>query len=148
MATYRLFLIAILMASFQLALAAGPVEGDKEPLVFTDLEQEMRFTQLTLELRCLVCQNQNLADSDAPLAQDLRKEIYDMLQAGKSDEEIKTFMVERYGDFVLYRPPVQSNTMALWVMPGVILLIGAIGVIIAVRRRNRLLAEQQKEGSN
>lgn len=148
MATYRLFLITILMASFQLAVAAGPVEGDKEPLVFTDLEQEMRFTQLTLELRCLVCQNQNLADSDAPLAQDLRKEIYDMLQAGKSDDEIKTFMVERYGDFVLYRPPVQGNTLALWVMPVVTLLIGAMGVFIAVRRRNRLLAEQQKEGSN
>ena len=148
MSMYRLILITILMASFQLALAAGPVEGDKEPLVFTDLEQEMRFAQLTLELRCLVCQNQNLADSDAPLAQDLRKEIYDMLQAGKSDEEIKTFMVERYGDFVLYRPPVQGNTVALWVMPGVILLIGAIGVTIAIRRRNRLLAKQQEEGSN
>lgn len=148
MAMHRFFLIAILMASFQLALAAGPVEGDKEPLVFTDLEQEMRFTQLTLELRCLVCQNQNLADSDAPLAQDLRKEIYDMLQAGKSDDEIKTFMVERYGDFVLYSPPVQGNTLALWVMPAVILLVGAIGVFVAIRRRNRLLAEQQKEGSN
>ena len=108
----------------------------------------MRFNQLTLELRCLVCQNQNLADSDAPLAQDLRKEIYDMLQAGKNDEEIKSFMVERYGDFVLYRPPVQGNTLALWVMPGVILLIGAIGVFVVIRRRNRLLAEQQKEGSN
>ena len=148
MAMQRIFLIAILMAAFQLALAAGPVEGDKEPLVFADLEQEMRFNQLTLELRCLVCQNQNLADSDAPLAQDLRKEIYDMLQAGKNDDEIKSFMVERYGDFVLYRPPVQGNTLALWVMPGVILLIGAIGVFVVIRRRNRLLAEQQKEGSN
>lgn len=122
MAMQRIFLIAILMAAFQMALAAGPVEGDKEPLVFADLEQEMRFNQLTLELRCLVCQNQNLADSDAPLAQDLRKEIYDMLQAGKNDDEIKSFMVERYGDFVLYRPPVQGNTLALWAMPGAILL--------------------------
>ena len=148
MALHRTILIAILMACFQLALAAGPVEGDKEPLVFADLDQEMRFNQLTLELRCLVCQNQNLADSDAPLAQDLRKEIYDMLQAGKNDDEIKSFMVERYGDFVLYRPPVQGNTLALWVMPVVILLVGAIGVFVAVRRRNRLLAEQQKEGSN
>ena len=120
----------------------------QEPLVFDNPEQEARYNQLTLELRCLVCQNQNLADSDAPLAQDLRKEIYDMLQAGKNDDEIKTFMVERYGDFVLYRPPVQGNTLALWVMPVVILLIGAIGVFVAVRRRNRLLAEQQKEGSN
>lgn len=148
MAMHRLFIISVLMAVFQLALAAGPVEGDKEPLVFSDLEQEMRFNQLTLELRCLVCQNQNLADSDAPLAQDLRKEIYDMLQDGRSDNEIKTFMVERYGDFVLYRPPVQGNTLALWAMPVATLMIGAVGVFIAIRRRNRLLAEQQKEGSN
>lgn len=148
MAMNRIIFTAILVAFFQLAIAAGPVEGDKEPLVFSNLEQEMRFNQLTLELRCLVCQNQNLADSDAPLAQDLRKEIYDMLQAGRNDDEIKTFMVDRYGDFVLYSPPIQGNTLALWVMPAVILFIGGIGVFIAVRRRNRLLADQHKGGSN
>ena len=85
----------------------------KEPLIFMNPEQEARYNELTLELRCLVCQNQNLADSDAPLAQDLRKEIYDMMQAGRSNEEIKTFMVDRYGDFVLLRPPWQPNTYML-----------------------------------
>lgn len=144
----RILIIAIFLTCTQLAIAAGPVEGDKEPLVFDSMEQEERFNELTLELRCLVCQNQNLADSDAPLAQDLRKEIFDMLQAGESNDGIKTFMIDRYGDFVLYRPPVQGNTLALWVMPIIILLVGAIGVFIAVRRRNHNLTEQNQEGSN
>jgi cytochrome c-type biogenesis protein CcmH len=118
----------------------------QEPLVFDSVEQELRYQQLTLELRCAVCQNQTLADSDAPLAQDLRKEIYDMMQAGRSDEEIKSFMVARYGDFVLYRPPMQGNTLALWVIPGVLLFIGTIAVFLTIRRRNRLLAAQRGEG--
>ncbi len=108
---------------------------DPEPLEFESLEQEMRFNALTMELRCTVCQNQNLADSDAPLAQDLRRRIHDMMLEGRSDDEIKTFLVERYGDFVLYRPPFQGNTMALWMIPGVLLLIGAIGVFVVVRKR-------------
>jgi cytochrome c-type biogenesis protein CcmH len=143
----RFFLIIILLASFPLS-AAGPVEGDKEPLVFASTEQEARFKHLTIELRCLVCQNQNLADSDAPLAQDLRKEIFDMLQAGKGDEEIKTFMVDRYGDFVLYRPPVQGNTLLLWVMPALFLFVGAIAVVVAVRKRNLKLAAQRQGASD
>jgi cytochrome c-type biogenesis protein CcmH len=142
----RLFLITLMLLPIHL-LAAGPVEGDKEPLVFSSTEQEERFKDLTLELRCLVCQNQNLADSDAPLAQDLRKEIFDMLQAGQGDEEIKTFMVERYGDFVLYRPPVQGNTLALWAMPVLFLFVGAIAVFVAVRKRNLRLAEQRQGAS-
>ena len=128
------------------ALAQGPRGEDKEPLVFESAEQEARYKDLTLELRCLVCQNQNLADSDAPLAQQLRGEIFDMLQEGQSDEEITGFMVERYGDFVLYRPPLQGNTLALWVMPLAVLLIGAIGVALTVRNRSRkLAAAKQKE---
>ena len=142
----RLILILFLVLMSPAALAV--VESDKEPLVFESAEQEERYNDLTLELRCLVCQNQNLADSDAPLAQDLRKEIFDMMQAGRSDDEIKTFMVERYGDFVLYRPPMQGNTLALWVLPLVILLVGAIGVFFTVRNRNRKLAALQQEGSN
>ena len=110
----------------------------KEPLEFTSAEQESRFETLTQELRCLVCQNQNLADSDAPLAHDLRQEIFEMMQAGQSDEEIKTFLVDRYGDFVLYRPPVKGNTLALWLMPAALFVIGATVVAFAVRRRSRL----------
>ena len=116
----------------------------QEPLVFEDLEQEARYKQLTEELRCLVCQNQNLADSDAPLAQDLRKEIYEMMQSGQSNEQIKTFLVDRYGDFVLYRPAMKGNTLALWLMPGVLLGVGGIAVFFTVRNRNRKLAAQRQ----
>ncbi|MDT8321406.1 MAG: cytochrome c-type biogenesis protein [Xanthomonadales bacterium] len=119
----------------------------QEPLVFDSAEQEERYKELTVELRCAVCQNQNLADSDAPLAQDLRQEIYKMMQAGKSDDQIKQFMVERYGDFVLYRPPVKGNTLALWLLPGILLGVGAIVVFFTVRNRNRRLAAQSEEGS-
>ena len=117
----------------------------KEPLIFMNPEQEARYNELTLELRCLVCQNQNLADSDAPLAQDLRKEIYDMMQAGQSNEEIKTFLVDRYGDFVLYKPPVKGNTLALWLAPAVLLLGGGLVVVLIVRKRTRMFAENKKE---
>jgi cytochrome c-type biogenesis protein CcmH len=119
----------------------------QEPLVFDSPEQEERYNQLTLELRCLVCQNQNLADSDAPLAQDLRKEIHKMMQAGQSNDQIKTFLVERYGDFVLYRPAMKGNTLALWLAPGILLGIGGIVVFFTVRNRNRKLAAQKQEGS-
>ncbi len=120
----------------------------QEPLVFSDPEKEARYNELTVELRCLVCQNQNLADSDAPLAHSLRKEIYDMLQAGQSDDQIKSFMVDRYGDFVLYRPAVGGNTLLLWLFPGILLLIGAVVVFFTVRSRNRKLTAQRQEGSN
>lgn len=119
-----------------------------EPLVFDDPEQEARYNQLTLELRCMVCQNQNLADSDAPLAQDLRKEIYGMMIAGQSDDQIKTFLVERYGDFVLYRPAMKGNTLALWLTPVVLLGGGAVLVFFTVRNRNKKLAAQRQEGTS
>ncbi|MBT8047833.1 MAG: cytochrome c-type biogenesis protein CcmH [Xanthomonadales bacterium] len=118
----------------------------QEPLVFDTPEQEARYQQLTVELRCLVCQNQNLADSDAPLARDLREEIYGMMMAGQDNEQIKTFLVDRYGDFVLYRPEIKGNTLALWLLPGVLLAIGAIALFFTVRSRNRKLAAQRQEG--
>lgn len=130
----RLFCKAAFMLA--LVLIALPLLA-QEPLRFESPEQELRFNELTMELRCAVCQNQSLADSDAPLAHDLRAEIHEMLLAGQSDDEIKSFMVARYGDFVLYRPPMKSNTIALWIMPAFILLIGAIGVFVAVRKRSR-----------
>jgi cytochrome c-type biogenesis protein CcmH len=131
----KLIAIALLMATPLLA---------QEPLVFENAAQETRYNDLTLELRCLVCQNQNLADSDAPLAQDLRQEIYEMMMAGQTDEQIKAFMVDRYGDFVLYRPPVQGNTLALWVLPVVLLVFGAVVVGFTVRNRNRKIAAQNE----
>ena len=119
----------------------------QEPPVFDSPEQEQRFADLTEELRCTVCQNQNLADSDAQLARDLRQEIYEMLTAGRTDDEIKSFLVERYGDFVLYRPPMQGNTLALWAIPAALLFGGAVAVIFIVRNRNRKLAEQRQQGN-
>jgi cytochrome c-type biogenesis protein CcmH len=119
----------------------GPaqIQVNQEPLVFESTEQEERFNRLTLELRCLVCQNQNLADSDAPLAHDLREEIHEMMIAGRTDEEIKTFLVERYGDFVLYKPPVKGNTLVLWAAPILLLLVGG-GIVATVVRRQGALA--------
>lgn len=135
---------------FILSLLAGvsawaQLEVNQEPLVFASQEQQERFKRLTEELRCLVCQNQNLADSDAPLAHDLRDEIFNMMQLGKTDDEIKSFLVERYGDFVLYRPPVKGNTLILWLAPGLILLIGAVVIGVSVSKRKRLLAQPARE---
>lgn len=135
----------IKLTAILVALSVMPVSAS-EPLVFDSPEQEARYQKLTVELRCMVCQNQNLADSDAPLAQDLRKEIYDMMMAGRDDEYIKTFLVDRYGDFVLYRPELKGNTLALWLAPGVLLLIGAVALFFTVRNRNRKLAAQRQEG--
>lgn len=130
-----------------LAALAAATALAQEPPVFDTLEQEMRFAELTAELRCTVCQNQNLADSDAQLAQDLRAEIHQMILAGRSDEQIKSFLVERYGDFVLYRPPMQGNTLALWAIPIVLLFVGALAVTFVVRNRNRKLAQQRQAGN-
>ena len=131
--------------AFFLLLLSGSAFA-QEPLEFDTAEQEARFQQLTLELRCLVCQNQNLADSDAELARDLREEIYEMMMAGQDNEQIKTFLVDRYGDFVLYRPALGGNTLLLWLMPGILLGIGAIVILFTVRNRKRQLAAQSQEG--
>ena len=125
------FFLAILLSSISVA----QIKVDQEPLVFDNPQQQERFNKLTEELRCLVCQNQNLADSDAPLAHDLRSELFDMMQAGKTDDEIKSFLIERYGDFVLYRPPVQGNTLVLWLAPVFLLLGGGAVVVFGIRKR-------------
>ncbi len=132
-----IFLILALGLSASVLAQSSPVQ---EPLKFENAQQEERFNHLTRELRCLVCQNQNLADSDAQLAHDLRSEVHEMLLAGKSDDEIKQFMVDRYGDFVLYRPPVQENTFLLWLAPIVLLFGGAIVLFVIIRKRVALLA--------
>lgn len=97
--------------------------------------QRERFRELTTELRCLVCQNQSLADSDALLAQELRREVLALMKAGKTNDEIRAFLVYRYGDFVLYDPPVDARTIALWFGPIALLLAGGTGFWIALRRR-------------
>ncbi len=104
---------------------------------FDDPEKEARYRVLVAELRCLVCQNQNLADSNAELAQDMRRQTYKMIQEGSSNEEIVTFMVQRYGDFVLYRPPLKPSTALLWAGPFAIFTIGVSVLMLFIRRRNK-----------
>jgi cytochrome c-type biogenesis protein CcmH len=108
-----------------------------EPMPFKDHTQELRFQQLTHQLRCPMCQNESLADSNAPIARDLRNQIFQMMQQGKSDEEIKQYLVARYSRFVLYDPPLTPGTWLLWFGPLLILLGGAGVVVLAIRRRNR-----------
>ncbi len=111
-----------------------------DPLPFQDRAEEVRFQKLTRQLRCLVCQNQDLADSDADLAKDLRKQVFEMMRAGKSDDEIKAFLVARYNDFVLYDPPLKPGTYLLWFTPFALVAIGAVVVLRILRRRARQAA--------
>ena len=97
---------------------------------------EQRLINISEEMRCLVCQNESLAGSRSDLANDLRREIRTLIKEGKSDDQIRNFMVERYGDFVLYRPPVKPITWILWIGPFVILMMGIAGLFIYLRRRN------------
>jgi cytochrome c-type biogenesis protein CcmH len=126
----RSFAVALLMA----ALAATALAA-VEPYPFSDPGREARFRALLLELRCLVCQNQTLSDSDADLAQDLRQQVYEMINQGRSDSEIVDYMVARYGDFVLYRPPVKTTTYALWVGPFLLFATGVWVLVRMVKRR-------------
>ncbi len=110
-----------------------------EPLPFRSSLEERRFRALVSELRCTVCQNESLAESTAPLARDLRMEVFAMLQDGRADMEIRQFMVERYGDFVLYRPPLAGHTLLLWFGP-ILLLIGSlIGAFFVIKNRRQAL---------
>jgi cytochrome c-type biogenesis protein CcmH len=120
-----------------LLLFSTAIHARIETHAFNSPEDEARYQQLTEELRCLVCQNQNLADSNAELAQDLRNQTYEMVQAGKSNEEIVAYMVQRYGDFVLYRPPLRPATFLLWGGPFLILAIGVIILLAFIRRRTK-----------
>ncbi len=129
--------LLILLLAFSVSVFA------QEPFVFENQQQQDRFNQLTQELRCLVCQNQNLADSDAPLAYDLRRELHAMLMAGQSNEQIKQFLVARYGDFVLYRPPLQKNTWLLWLAPLFLLLGGALVLRYSIKKRSALFDAEQ-----
>ncbi len=112
------------------------VNANDEPVEFSDTKLEQRYHSLIEETRCLVCQNQSLADSHAELAQDLRKDIYDMVVSGKNDEEIIQFLVDRYGDFVLYRPPLKESTWLLWFGPFLFLLIGLFAAIIIIKKQS------------
>lgn len=124
-----------------IGLISGSVwAGEAKPLGEDPLV-EARLKHLAVELRCLVCQNQTLADSNAPLAEDLRREVREMIVKDMSDQEIIDFLVERYGDFVLYRPPLKATTTLLWVGPFVLLAVGATALVITLRRRARKVVD-------
>ncbi|WP_339829643.1 cytochrome c-type biogenesis protein [uncultured Arenimonas sp.] len=108
-----------------------------EPIEFRDAAEEARFRDLAAELRCVMCQNQSLADSDAQIAHDLRLQVLELMREGKTDDEIKDYLVARYSEFVLYSPPVRPATWLLWFGPAALLLGGAVVVVVVVKRRSR-----------
>jgi cytochrome c-type biogenesis protein CcmH len=131
---FSLFILCLL-----LPMAAYAID----PIAFKNDSEEARFQALAKELRCLVCQNESLADSTAGLAQDLRHDVITQMRDGKNDAEIKTYMTDRYGDFILYNPPIKPRTWLLWFGPFVLLLTG--GIMIAYIIRSRKPAVQQEK---
>lgn len=139
----RRLLLALVFAGFFGSTAALPVAAEEAAPLAADPVAEKRLLELSNELRCLVCQNQTIADSNAELAVDLRREIRGMIQAGKTNPEIIDFMVVRYGDFVLYRPPVKGITLLLWGGPVGLMLLGLFMLLRYLRRRARRIAADQ-----
>ncbi len=132
-------LLALLMAAALPAPAQQPLH-DPRPLAFRDAAEEARFHDLAAQLRCVQCQNQSLADSNAQIAQDLRREVLQLMQQGLDDAQIKQFLVARYGEFVLYQPPLQPGTWLLWGGPLLLLAAGGVVVLGIVRRHGRNVA--------
>jgi len=128
-------LVALLLA------CAGAAAKEAEPAV-ADPVLEARVMRIAAELRCLVCQNQTIADSHSGLAEDLRREVREQLRRGATDEQVVQFMTDRYGDFVRYRPAFKSSTALLWVGPAVLLVIGLGALALVLRRRTKLAPDQ------
>ena len=129
--------LCLAFAGIAAAMPVSQAISDPSPLVFRDHAEETRFRALTEQLRCVMCQNQSLADSNALIAQDLRREVLGLMRQGKSDEEIKAFLVARYTDFVLYEPRVAPTTWLLWFGPLLLLAAGAFVVVRIVGRHGR-----------
>jgi len=127
--------LVVLFVFMVTVISSQAIASPADTYVFKDKVTEIRFNALNKELRCPKCQNQNLADSNSPIAADLRREVYELLQQGKADIEIVDFMVARYGEFVLYRPRVSSLTYILWYGPAGLLFVGVIVVVIILRRK-------------
>lgn len=139
----RLLFITLCAFSFSISVAKDAAPLADDPLT------EQRLISISEEMRCLVCQNESLAGSRSDLANDLRREIRILIKEGKSDDQIRTFMVERYGDFILYRPPVKPITWLLWIGPFVILLIGIVVLLSYLRSRNsRVLSPVLTDADN
>ena len=127
---------------FLILLALGSALGKEAIPMAEDPVVEQRLIAISEELRCLVCQNESLAGSRADLALDLRRELRALIKQGQTDEQIKEFMVSRYGDFVLYRPPVKPTTWVLWLGPFVLMLAGVAALVVYLRRRSREVANE------
>lgn len=130
----RILLMLCLLVCVSLP-AFAQVNSDSAPLQFQDKSEEARFHALAAELRCVMCQNQSLADSNALIALSLRHEVLELMRKGNSDAQIKDFLVARYGEFVLYKPRVEPSTWLLWLGPLVLLLAGAGVVAVLIRKR-------------
>ena len=137
---------SLLVLTIMLSLGPAAWAGEAQP-VAADPALEERVTALATELRCLVCQNQTLADSNAPLAVDLRNQIRDRMREGASEHDIIAFMVERYGDFVLYRPPWKATTLLLWLGPVLLMLGGLAALYYRLARRQREEAKPALSGA-
>jgi cytochrome c-type biogenesis protein CcmH len=124
-----------------LLLVSGSAWAGEARPIGDDPAVEARLKQLASELRCLVCQNQTLADSNAPLAEDLRREVREMIAKNMSDQEIIDFLVSRYGDFVLYRPPFKTTTVLLWAGPFVLVVGGGVVLAVTLRRRQQMIRD-------
>ena len=141
MKRWLLLFCVLLIGGLDGAMASAPPVSqpiaDASPLVFRDRAEEKRFRALAEQLRCVMCQNQSLADSNALIAQDLRREVLALMREGRSDEQIKDFLVARYTEFVLYKPRVGPATWLLWFGPALLLLGGAVAVVVIVRKHGR-----------
>ena len=135
----------ILLAMLALTMSVAAMAAI-DTYEFDTEEQRARFYQLSNELRCPKCQNQNIADSDAPIAADLRQEVFRLLEDGRSDDEIVDYMVARYGEFVRYKPALNRDTAVLWFGPLAFLLVGVLALVLLVRRRQRAVNESSDAG--
>lgn len=133
---------------FSLVFLVAGVAHAIQPLPFKDDAQRVRFQNLTSQLRCMVCQDESLNASSAGLAKDLRSKIFDMMEEGKSDAEIKEYLVSRYSQFILYDPPIQPQTWLLWFGPALIVLAGAGAVAVFLRRRAHPDAPASTDGDD
>jgi cytochrome c-type biogenesis protein CcmH len=156
----HLGLAALLAGAFALSAFAADAPASSEPaaaaasdatvkfeaptarLTAADPALEARMLAITGELRCLVCQNQTIADSHADLAVDLRQQVREMLQRGQTPEQIRRYMTDRYGDFILYRPPLKATTAVLWLAPATLLAIALVALAVVIRRRSRLADDE------
>ena len=125
----------VLMLIFCWPLALSAVQDIYQ---FDSVADEQRFRELLVQLRCPKCQNQAISDSDAPIAQDMRQQVAEMIRAGRSDEEIVDYFVQRYGDFVSYHPPLTPQTMILWLAPLMAMTGGLLLVVLQIRRARRI----------